>query len=342
MAVMTDVAETGLLQKLADAVAGVEPLGIELVGDHAHFVVHDNFARDQAFPVLADRALAADKVVFIDPLPRPPVEVVVHMAAVGNVQYDLPTGAQDLTDRGQHFLVSLLVGEVAKRVAHDGNAVHAVLRKPRVARIPLLEQHLQSLALGPLLGQAHEIARAVQSHHVLETAAGQLEAVPSLSAAKVEDVAIRLNGRPRSDEVYLAAGVLQVFDDIAVGLHVQGIEKLPPPFFGQVRLQIRNRAEARTGGRTPGSLRLRRHYHGGRPSSLSVRLALAGEELASPTRRRLQPAKTRPTRSQQNANVLVPHNPLSNFYLWTIDPRCKLFLSSAFGGTVKPCAGSWQ
>jgi hypothetical protein len=46
----------------------------------------------------------------------------------------------------------------------------------------------------------------------------------------------------------------------------------------------------------------------------------------------LQPAKTRPTRSQQNANVLVPRNPLSNFYLWTIDPRCKLFLSGAFGG----------
>src|SRR5262245_194165 len=104
MAVMTDVAETGLLQQLTDAVAGVEPLGIELVGDHAHFVVHDNFARDQAFPVLAYRALAADKVVVIDPLPRTPIKIVVHVAAVGNVQYDLPTGAQDLTDRGQHFL----------------------------------------------------------------------------------------------------------------------------------------------------------------------------------------------------------------------------------------------
>src|SRR5262245_65405720 len=37
----------------------------------------------------------------------------------------------------------------------------------------------------------------------------------------------------------------------------------------------------------------------------------------------------RPERSQQNANVLVPRHRLSNFYLWTMDLRCKLFFACA-------------
>ena len=44
VAVMADVAEAGLLQQLADALARVEPLGIELVGDHAHLVVDDHLS----------------------------------------------------------------------------------------------------------------------------------------------------------------------------------------------------------------------------------------------------------------------------------------------------------
>ena len=44
VAVMADVAEAGLLQQLADALARVEALGIELVGDHAHLVVDDHLA----------------------------------------------------------------------------------------------------------------------------------------------------------------------------------------------------------------------------------------------------------------------------------------------------------
>ena len=75
VAVMADVAEAGLLQQLGDAVARVEPLGIELVGDHAHLVVDDHLARDQPLAILADGALAADEVMLVDPLPRAPLEV---------------------------------------------------------------------------------------------------------------------------------------------------------------------------------------------------------------------------------------------------------------------------
>src|SRR5262245_8761623 len=100
MPMVTDIAETCLLQELGDTVACIEPFGIKLVGDYTHLVVHDNFARDQAFPILADRTLPTDEMMLIDPLPRAPIEVVVHVAAVGNVQYDLPARAQNLTDRG--------------------------------------------------------------------------------------------------------------------------------------------------------------------------------------------------------------------------------------------------
>src|SRR5262249_15462264 len=329
MAMVAGVAEAGLVQQLADTVARVEPLGIELVRDYAHLVVDDNLARDQAFPVLANRALAADEMVLVDPLPRPAVEVVVHVAAVGNVQDDLPARPQDLADRRQHLLVILLVGEVAERGAHDGNAVHAVLRQPRIARLPLPEQHLHTLARGALLGQPHQIARTVEPHDVLEAAPRQLQAMATLAAAQVEDVAIGLDGGGGDDEVHLATGVLQVFDDVAVGLHIKGIEEFAPPLFGQVRLEVGNRAETRTGGRTSGSLRLRRHYHGGQVSSSVPQLALARGEVPDATRCRL---RRDPQRPQQNANVLVPRNPLSNFYLWTIDPGCKHFLSCPVGG----------
>ena len=78
---------------------------------------------------------------------------------------------------------------------------------------------------------------------MLETAPGKLEAVTALTAAQVEDLAVGLDRGGRNDEVHLAPGVLQVLDDVAVGLHIKGIEKLAPPLFGQVRLEIRNRAE---------------------------------------------------------------------------------------------------
>ena len=195
VAVVAHVAEAGLLHQLADALARVEALGIELVGDHAHLVVHDDLARDQPLAVLADGALAAHEVMLVDPLPRALLEVLVHVAAVGDVEHQLAAGPQDLADRGEDLLVVLLVGEVAERVAHDGNAIHAVLRQARVARIAFLEQHLQAFGLRPLLGEPHQIARAVETHDVLEAAPGQLQAVPALAAAQVEDVAVRLDGR---------------------------------------------------------------------------------------------------------------------------------------------------
>ncbi len=109
MAMVADVAEARLLQQLGDAVACIEAFGIKLVGDYTHLVVDNNFARDQPFPILADRTLATDEMMLINPLPRPPFEVVVHVAAVGNVQYDLPAGRRILPTAVRTFSSSCLL-----------------------------------------------------------------------------------------------------------------------------------------------------------------------------------------------------------------------------------------
>ena len=116
----------------------------------------------------------------------------------------------------------------------------------RVARVAFLEDDLQALALRPLLGQPHQIARAVEAHDVPEAAPGELQAVPALAAAQVENVAVLLDLGRRYDEIDLAARVLAVLDHVAVGLHIQGIEELTPPLFREVRLEVRNRAETGT------------------------------------------------------------------------------------------------
>ena len=48
------------------------------------------------------------------------------------------------------------------------------------------------------------------------------------------------------DEVDLAARVLDVLDDVAVGLDVESVEELAPPLFGEMRLEVRDRTETRT------------------------------------------------------------------------------------------------
>ena len=61
--------------------------------------------------------------------------------------------------------------------------------------------------------------------------------------AEVEDLAVRLHRRRRQDEVDLAPRVLDVLDDVAVGLDVERVEQLAPPLGGQVLLEVRDRSQ---------------------------------------------------------------------------------------------------
>ena len=58
---------------------------------------------------------------------------------------------------------------------------------------PSLNTTCRPSRLRALLGEPHEIARAVDAHDVLEAAPGELEAVAALAAAQIEDVAVRLD-----------------------------------------------------------------------------------------------------------------------------------------------------
>src|SRR5690606_24289118 len=86
----------------------------------------------------------------------------------------------------------------------------------------------------------------------------------ALLAAQVEDRAVRVDRGGRHDEVVLAPGVLDVLDDVAVGLHVEGIEELAPPLLREMRLEIGDGAQARAGRRAPRPLHLRSYCHDGR------------------------------------------------------------------------------
>ena len=58
------------------------------------------------------------------------------------------------------------------------------------------------------------------------------------------------------EEIHLAARVLAVLDDVAVGLDVERIEQLAPPLRRQVLFEIGDRPEGGAGGRAAGLFRL--------------------------------------------------------------------------------------
>ncbi|MEZ5856966.1 MAG: hypothetical protein R3D67_20335 [Hyphomicrobiaceae bacterium] len=80
--------EAALLQQLGDALLSIEALGVELVGHDAGLVIDDDLAADEALAILADRTLAADEMVSVDPL-HERRSVVRHVGTVGDVEDEL-------------------------------------------------------------------------------------------------------------------------------------------------------------------------------------------------------------------------------------------------------------
>ena len=177
----------------------------------------------------------------------------------------------------------------------------AVLGQPRVARVAFLEQHLQALALRPLLGEPHQIARAVEAHDVLEAAPGELQAVPALAAAQVENVAVRLDLGGRDDEIAPRGGCSRRFSTTS-----------PSVFTYRALKSLRHHSSGRCASRSATGPRQER------VANRLGRLAREGitmvdgcppryrrqqpkESTASPPGADPRPVDTRPTWSQQNA-----------------------------------------
>src|SRR5215472_11366386 len=97
----------------------------------------------------------------------------------------------------------------------------------------------------------------------------QLERMAALPAAQSEDTIVALQSDAADQEVDLVAGVAVIFDNIAIGFEIEGIEQRAPPIRGQMPLEVRDRPQ-RAGADAPVLLRVFRARAG------AGRLRLAG------------------------------------------------------------------
>src|SRR6185312_12389651 len=139
--------------------------------------------------------------------------------------------------RAQHGNVILLAVEITEGVAEDRDAVKAAVGRAELARVALVEGDAEAALAGALARQAHEVARAVDAGHILEAASRQLQHVPPLAAAQIEDAIVGLEAGAFHQQIDLLLSVAVVLDDIAVGLEVERVEERAPPFGGQVALE---------------------------------------------------------------------------------------------------------
>src|SRR3977135_1858027 len=86
-----DPVEAGLTKQRTDAIPGVEPLGVKLVGYDPGSVVDDKFAGNDAIAIRAQFALPADQRRIVYPSPAPPIEVSAEPASVHDIKRNRPT-----------------------------------------------------------------------------------------------------------------------------------------------------------------------------------------------------------------------------------------------------------
>src|SRR6185437_12360992 len=211
-----------------DALAGIKPLGIELVGDDAALGMDDDLAADQPLAVAGQPALAADEMVLIDPLPGPRLEMAAHPVAVGQIHHQRAARRERPLHRAQHGNVILLAVEIAEGVAEDRDAVKAAVGRAELARVALVEGDAEAALAGTLARQPHQIARAIDAGDVLEAAPRQLQHVPPLTAAQIEDAVIGLEAGASHQQIDLLLGVAVVLDDVAIGLEIERVEERAP------------------------------------------------------------------------------------------------------------------
>ena len=113
-----------------------------------------------------------------------------------------------------------------------------VIGEAEFSRVALLEGDVEVGAFGPAAGEADEVARAVDTVDVVESAAREFEAMASLAATYVEDAVVRFEGRFTDEEVDVPRRVGLVLDDVAVGFEVEGVEEGAPPVGREVAFEV--------------------------------------------------------------------------------------------------------
>ena len=235
-----DPGETRSFQEPPERVGGVEVLGVELVGHDAFLDVRDHLTGYQALFVERERPLAADEHGIVDPLPRPRLEVLAQVLAVGDVQEHPPPGFEDTPDLGEDPHVFLDGVEVAETVPEDEDDVVGVGAVGEPPGVSLPEPDRERLSLRGRPGPLDQVVGLVEAFDVVAPAR-EFEGVPALAAAEVENPLVGLEVQDPNDPVDLPLGDAGVVDDVAIGLQVEAIEDAPPPVGLYVLLKVRDR-----------------------------------------------------------------------------------------------------
>src|SRR5690606_118632 len=137
-----------------------------------------------------------------------------------------------------------LAGEVAERIAQDRHVILARFGKPHAAGVSFLEGDLASFRPGAAPRKPNQIARPVDAGKAGIAPSREFQQMSALAAADVQNAGLGRHARRLYDLVDLVRGIAVVLDDIAIGLEVERIENLAPPFGGEMRFKVGNWSQA--------------------------------------------------------------------------------------------------
>src|SRR5205085_9850097 len=134
-----------------------KPLGIKLIGDNATLGVHHNLAADQPVAVFGEAALAADKMVLIDPLPGARLEMRAHPLAIHQIHHQDAARGEGALYRFEHRQIVFRPIEIAERVAEDADAMKFALAEPETTGIAFMDGDWQVALPGALTGAPDQV-----------------------------------------------------------------------------------------------------------------------------------------------------------------------------------------
>jgi hypothetical protein len=99
----------------------------------------------------------------------------------------------------------------------------------QLAGVAFMERDRQMLRSGAFSREPDQVARAVYSSNLTESASRKLERMSPLSAAEIEDAIIVVETGRLYDQIHLAPRIVRILHNIAVGFQICRIEQRPPP-----------------------------------------------------------------------------------------------------------------
>src|SRR6202048_3205700 len=109
----------------------------------------------------------------------------------------------------------------------------------KAPRIAFVKRDLEVSLPRALAGEADQITGAIEPGDVGKAAPRQLERMSALATAQIEDAIVALEADTSDQELDLVGRVAIVFDYVAIGFEVEGVEKGAPPIRRQMTLEVR-------------------------------------------------------------------------------------------------------